>query len=181
MTINASIRFWKQKHFYFNEFSETKALVIGDPVIPVPTAVTMFRPFRKGGLFIRHQSTPYEVCPRRPQQYDNENDEQPGMPYIRTFRGGQYLAYPYPDQAYSATWYGLRDYADLVDDDTNDFTEKASNLILYETLARLMVEFRIDTERAEVFSSATNTEFTNLKSTTEAMTGTGVLEVETIL
>lgn len=181
-TINASIKYWKGRHFWFNEFSEVKTLTVDDPEIPLPSSVTMFRPFREGGLVLEDSDERFDITAVRPQDYDWENLEQSGRPYIRTYRNKKWYCYDYPKEAYSVTWYGVKDYSALSSgSDENDFTTYADRLIMFDALSRLHIEFRQDREMGSLFAAGAQDEYDNLKKTTEDLTGTGVLAVETIL
>jgi len=176
-TINASIRYWKQKRFWFNDITQTVTTVANSPVVPA-TTIPILYVFKNDGLTLYDQSYRYVLPHMTPEEYDNADIGQIGRPQGYTYRNGGYELYYYPMQAYPLKLHGVRDYDDLVDDsDSNDFTELADRLIIFDSMSRIYAEFRQDLESASIFSAAADEEFKNLMSRTSENVTTGRMTV----
>jgi len=177
-TINASIRYWKQKNFWFNEIDEQVTVVANNPVLPSATVPVLYL-FKDDGLTLYDQSYRYVLRHISPSEYDRVDIGGIGRPSYYTYRAGAYYLYFYPMQSYPVRIHGIRDYVDLADDDdTNDFTNLADRLIMYDAMSRIYAEFRQDTESAAIFSAAADVEYNNLKSRTDENVTTGRMTVE---
>lgn len=173
--INTAMKYWKQERFWFNEFNTTSTLTIGAPVL----SLSILYPLQGAGLRIIDQQTTYELMPLGNEQYDWSNIQGTGRPYGYTWRGGAYNVYYVPDQAYTVQVTGVKDYAPLVNTtDTNDFTNEADQLILYDALSRMTAELRTDPTISDYYTQRTQDEKRNLKRRTNKMIGTGRLQLD---
>lgn len=180
LAINQAIKFYSETIFYFSDEVATVNLTINDPVIPaLPSDFDYLNP--NNALEILYSESKYKVFQRSPTEYDAVDDEGRGLPAIWTFKGGQYLIYPYPDQAYPLQVSYYRSYVDLVDDsDTNAMTIQADVLIENRATARLAKTKLQDNDLASAFEFEETRELLRLKRKTRKMKQTG-LKVETIL
>lgn len=180
--INDAIKAWKYKRFWFNEGYSTVTLVASDPIIYL-TSITDFLIELPGiGFTIIYNNCRYKLTKKRPDFYDNENTQATGRPYIYTWRGGQYLCYFYPDQAYTLGVKYLKEYTALSGNaDYNDFTNNADDLIMYDALAKLHGEIRQDEKMESYYTARTENEYNRLLSVTRKFTASGSLDVDTIL
>jgi len=177
-TINASIRYWKQRRFWFNEVSETVTATANTALLPTPTIPILYL-FKDDGITLYDQSYRYVLRNISPSVYDSWDMGQIGRPTAYTYRDGGYYLYYYPMDPYQVVLHGVRDYVDLVDDDdTNDFTTLADRLIMYDSMSRIYAEFRQDNESAAIFSQAADAEYNNLKSRTDENVTTGRMAVD---
>jgi hypothetical protein len=169
--VNAAISFYKKERFWFNDFVETKTLTIGDRTLPLPTTNSMLYPFDGDGLMVTESENKYPITRVRGEEYDRADSGNTGRPYVYTYRGGVYQCYFIPSQAYTITWSGLKDYADLQNDtDTND-------MIMYEALSNLAGEFMQDDVSETKYKVKAEIEKNMLLSRTHRLTETGELAV----
>ena len=177
LAINDAIDFWKEKKFWFNETSQSVTLTVDDPEITMPSDF-LFE-IDTGGFIISYANTEWELKKVHVSEYEANDTAGKGLPYIYTYKGGSWLVYYYPDQAYSLVITYIKDYADLVNDaDTNDFTLQAKRLIEYEALSRLYAEFRQDEKMEAYYSNRAKSERNNLRDRTSKVSGTGTLTID---
>lgn len=178
--INQAVTRHKDTRFWFNTFGVTVPLVINDPILPaLPGGIIPLSLFKKDGIVINYAQARWQVTKVLSDEYDAENTQGKGLPYCYTYRNKQYELYYYPDQEYSAVVRGLKDYADMVNpSDTNDFTESASDLILYEALARLFAEYRQDPAMSDYYENRVLDERKDLLTTTRKLNASGSFEVQ---
>lgn len=175
--INDSIRQYKKEHFYFNEELITRTLVEDNPEIT--NFPTDYLDCLEGGFAIIHSQQRWPLQKVLPSQYDLENVEGKGIPYMITERAGKWYVYFYPDNAYTLQIYYLKDYAELSSDgDSNDFTNEAEAMIRYNALSRLFAEFKQDEKMEAYFTARAKSEYDTLIAQTQSRLGTGYLEVE---
>jgi len=179
--INSALKFWKKQKFWFNEESavltmtEDSALISG-----LPDDFQFELP--ESGFVIENSQIKYRLKKVPPTQYDYEDIEGNGIPDIYTWKAGSFFVYPYPQEAYSLNVHYIKDYDDLSgDSDTNDFTEYADQLIMYEALSRLHGELRQDEKMEAYYSARAQNEFSSLASFGKRKNGSGQLTIETIL
>jgi len=178
--INDAITHWNKRRFWFNEFEEIVTLTQNNPVLPALT-VTPEYIFKEGGIVVDYAQTRWPLEKISSAEYDSINVQGRGIPYAWTFRNNNYELYWYPDANYSAVIRGVKQYPALSGtNDTNDFTTDASDLILYETLARLFGEFRQDTKMEGYYLARTNNEYQTLKRRTRRNNSTGRIHVKGI-
>lgn len=180
--INDAIAYWSREKFWFNEFEETVQLVQNDPVLPALTVTPLYL-FKKDGIVINYASTRWLTRPVSGAQYDEMNVQGRGIPFCYTQRNGQFELYWYPDSNYDAVVRGLKYYEPFAvdgsdDGESDDFTENAPDLILYETLARLFGEFRQDPKMEDYYSNRAKNEYWGLQKRTRRLKSTGRIEVE---
>lgn len=177
LAINDAVDYWKQRRFWFNETSTTVVLTIDDPVIPMP-ADFLFE-ITTGGFIIDYAQTRWKLTKVNLASYELNNTEGKGLPFSYTYKGGQWLMYYYPDQAYNLEITYIKDYDLLEDDsDTNDFTNLASRLIEYDALSRLQAEIRQDEKMEAYYTARAENEANNLFQRANKVSGTGMLIVD---
>ncbi|MDP9195210.1 MAG: hypothetical protein M3O22_00300 [Pseudomonadota bacterium] len=180
-SVNAAIRFWKQKRFWFNQATATPTLTEDDPDITGMPSAFLYE-LSQNGFVIEYASSRYPLVKVDNNFFDAKDSEGVGLPAIYTYRNGGYQVCPYPDQAYTLKLYYIKDYSDLSgDSDTNDFTAYADRLVLYEALSRLHGELRQDEKMEAYYSARAAAEYQNLQTRTAMLIGTGTLSVDTIL
>jgi hypothetical protein len=179
--INDAIRFWRYNPLWFNEATATVTLVVGDPVVPSIPSDFLFED-EENGFVILYNQISYSLKKKHPKEYDLTSIQNAvGLPYIYTWRNGVYSVYYNPNLAYTMNIYYIKNYVDLVaDGDSNDFTNYADQLIVYEALSRLTGEDRQDTAVGDSYFAKANREFENLKKRSRRHSATGRLTVETI-
>ncbi len=178
--INNAIKTWAKKSFWFNEAHGTLTLATGATYITgLPTYFDYERP--DNGFVISYAGSFYPLTKVKPEEFDLANAGGSGMPSIYTYRNGIYEIYPYPDQSYTATVNYVKKYANLASaSDTNDFTNEAEMLIVYDASARLNAELRQDLDMAGYYQNAAAFEYTQLLERTRRQAGTGSLVVDGI-
>ena len=204
--INDAINYWKFRRFWFNERQVTLTMDINDPFIfmygqsnvnypSAPTLPQLFLyEFPDDGFVIYYNQLRYTMAKRHPKTFDDQaiggntgpagvpSGSGLGLPYMYTFRNQTYEFYFYPNIAYSMVVNYITDYVDLANPtDTNDFTDYADRLILYEALSHLYGENRQDQSMEGSFFSKADREYQNIKKRGFQMQGTGQLTTENIL
>jgi hypothetical protein len=193
--INDAQRFWRYRRFWFNEDSTVFNFVAGNPYVcedgvspPAEFAGAPSLPsdflseFPEAGFVIRYSNVSYPMTKVHPRDYDAANVSAIGIPSIYTWRKGRFEFYYYPNIDYTCNCYYFKDYADLVaDGDTNDFTEYADQLLIYEALSRLSGEDRQDLQMDNSYAAKADREYANLERQTFKKTASGKLEVNSIL
>jgi hypothetical protein len=192
--INDALHFWKQKRFWFNEGQTTLTMDVNDPyvlgygntVVAYPDAPVLpsdfLYEFAEDGFVINYNNLSYRFLKVPPAQYDDQSVRGVGIPYIYTFRNGNYEFYFYPNIAYSLQVNYLKDYVDLVNTgDTNNFTAYADRLLMYEALSHLYGENRQDEEQGAAYAAKTKREYDLLKMRSGTNVTTGRLTVSSIL
>ena len=135
--------------------------------------------FNEGGMTLNYSNMRWPLTHVSSEDYDNMNVEGNGQPYVWTYRNGGYEVYWYPDQDYDVIVRGVKTYPRLnANADTNDFTNKASDLILYEALARLYAEFRQDPKMENYYNARADNEYKSLKRQNRRRVGTGRIAVQ---
>lgn len=176
--INDAIDFYGNSRFVFNEFEETVNLTTGNPELVLVTNTTPERIFKTNGIVINYGKIRWRVAKVSSQEYDALNVEGTGIPFAWTWRNGKYYVYYYPSADYQAIVRGLKTYAALANDaDTNDFTDHADRLIMYETLSRLSSEFRQDDKMEAYYTAKAKQEYDSLQTRKRQLVGTGRIQV----
>lgn len=182
--INDAINYWKFRRFWFNEASSL------NNVLPAQTSdITSLLPsdflveLPENGFTIPYSQITYPLEKVSPQQFDDDSiDNGYGLPFEYTWRAQKYYIYFSPQITYALNIYYLKDYDALSGaSDTNDFTEFADQLIIYETLSRLSGEDRQDLQMDNTYAAKAEREYTNLTQRSFKQTGSGRLDVDTIL
>jgi len=117
-----------------------------------------------------------------PAEYDAVDVGGIGLPYIYTYRNGNYEFYFLPNIAYTLNVYYRKDYVPLVlSTDNNDFTNYADKLLEYDAVSRILSDLRLDDDRADRFSARAAQEKRQLESRSAKQDSTGELSVESII
>lgn len=192
--LNDALHYWKQKRFWFNEGQTTLTMDINDPYIlgygntnssypnaPVLPSDFLYE-FAKDGFVIQYSSLSYRFKKVSPAEYDDTSIQGIGIPYIYTFRNGNYEFYFYPNLAYSMTVNYVKDVNDMINSgDTNIFTTNADRLLMYEALSHLYGENRQDLDRDNQYAAKADREYRLLKTRSSNNNASGVLSVSSIL
>lgn len=179
--INDAIRFWQYRRFWFNEASTTTTLIVNNEIIPGIPSDFLYED-EENGFVIPYANISYTLKKKPPKVLDGISTNAQGLPFIYTWRNGQYEVYYLPNLAYTLNIYYIKSYSDLsADGDNNDFTNKADQLITYEALSRLSGEDRQDLQMDNTYAAKADREYKNLCSRTFQQTASGYLTVETIL
>lgn len=178
--INDALRHWAKHRFWFNTFEETVILThngnANDRFFVLSANADPENIFKEDGMVIDYAQTRWPLEKVSPAVYDTLNTEGRGIPYAWTYRNGGYELYWYPDQAYSLVVRGLKRYSDLsAGADTNDFTDHASDLLMYEALSRLYAEFRQDDKMEAYYSGRAQDQYMTLRKETNRKNATGRL------
>lgn len=190
-----AVGFWKPRKFFFNQATTTLTMDVNDPYVigpqgsavsGYPGAPTLPSNFlvedESNGFIIPYNNLRYRIEKKPPQLYDAANIAGIGLPYIYTFRNGNYEFYWYPQIAYPLAVYYIKDYPDLVNPgDTNDFTAFAANLVIYEAVSRVLSDVRLDDARSEKFKARAEEEYDNIKGRSFKQNATGRMTTDTIL
>ncbi len=192
--LNDALHYWKQKRFWFNEGQTTLTMDINDPFVlgygnsnaSYPLAPVLPSDFLyelpEDGFVIQYSKLSYRFEKVPAAQYDDANIQGIGLPYIYTFRRGNYEFYFYPNLAYSLTVNYLKDVTDFVSDsDTNIFTVNADRLLYYEALSHLYGENRQDQQSAAMYAALAKREADLLRARSTANSASGTLTVQSIL
>lgn len=193
--INDAIGFWKTRKFFFNQATTNLTMDINDPYVRGPASGVIsgypgapqlpsnfLVEDQDNGFVIPYNQLRYTMQKMPPLLYDAENIAGVGLPFIYTFRNGNYEFYWYPQIAYPLSVYYLKDYPDLVNPtDTNDFTTFAANLVVYEAVSRVLSDVRLDDERAGKFKARADEEYDNIKGRSFKQNASGQMTTDTIL
>jgi hypothetical protein len=174
-TINSIIKRYENKHFWFTQAEEEITLTVGDPVIPdIPDDFK--NEVNPGGFVIVYNQLRYPLAKIKPDIYDSYNVEGTGLPYCYTYRNGEYLAYFYPDQAYTMFINYRKTFAELVADaDSNDFTVYVDRLLVYACLEDIYATYRRDPDMASYYKTKAKDEFNEVMSETYERIASGSL------
>lgn len=181
--VNEALDYWKKSQFWFNEGSSIATMVAGQSDFTALLPSDFQYEDQQNGFVILDGQVFYTLEKKSPRDFDFDAVQNSmGLPYIYTYRNNSYECYFQPDQAYALYIYYIKDYTPLVNDsDENDFTIEASELLVYEALSRLIGEDRQDLQMNNTYAAKADREAKNLKQRTFKQTGTGRLEVSTIL
>ncbi len=179
--INRAIRYYQNQQFWFNENLTTIILNADDNVIPnIPANV--ISELQVNGLTLIDDQVKIDLQKMATNLFMERDFDQTGRPMYYTYRNGQYLVLPRPQEAYTLQFRWLEKYADLVnDDDTNDFTINAEDLIMLHTLKTIYAEDKEDTERGLYYQGLEDNELKELQKRSESRLSTGELTINTIL
>ena len=177
--VNDAVIYWKKRgrHLWFNEFEENVTLTVDNPAFSLSTN-TALAVFDRGGMVITYNQIRYELTKVSTEVFDHHNIQAPGLPYIWTYRNDGFECYFYPDQAYTLTVRGYKDYSALAtdgtdDSQTNDWMTDGETLIEHEALARLHVEYRQDEKMGALYAQSARDEFLALNKLHKEKYGTG--------
>lgn len=175
-SINASIKYWKFRRFWFNEINDDVTLTAENGLLPV-TGAFLVSTMKDDGFNIEYSNQRYPLQKISQAEYDGMwLGNGFGLPRYYARTGDTYQVYPLPDRAYTVNRHYLEDYPALSDDsDTNDFTIYADRLITLWTLANMTAEFRQDDKMESYYRAAAKDEYKNLGVMTSKTNGTGRL------
>lgn len=181
-SINDAIRYWKFRRFWFNEVFDSVTLTENVGTVPM-TGSILVPSTDNGGFVIEYSDMRYPLRKVLQQEYDTvwlENGY--GLPYLYARVGRDYEVYPLPDRAYTLKRHYLKEYTDLsIPNDTNDFTDYASRLIMLWAAANLSGELRQDEKMEEYFRNAANDEYRQLQVMTDKSNGSGKVSIYSTL
>ena len=202
--INDALHYWKFRRFWFNERQTVLTMEVNDPFVllygqtnsnypnaPVLPQYFLYE-FPDDGFVIYYSQLRYTMKKRNPKVFDDQaigsvtgtgsTGSGAGLPFIYTFRNMSYEFYFYPNIAYSLYVNYIADYVDLVNaTDTNDFTNYADRLLMYEALSHLMGENRQDQNLENAYFAKADREYQNIKMRGFNQVETGELVTESIL
>lgn len=177
--INSVIGYYAKRSWWFSEATETGLTVVGDPLLPIPTDFGSF--LEPNGVVIQQNNVRYPILKITPLQYDSLYVGGTGMPRYYCYRDGMLELYFPPNQNYIYYIHYRKTYADLVDDtDENDFTNYATRLIEYHTLADCYRDYRSEPDMAAIYDAKVKTEFDNVQRQSNERLATGNLTTENI-
>lgn len=179
--INDAIQHWSKDRFWFNEFEETVTLTQNNPALTLSTNTPLYL-FQADGVVINFAQTRWPLKKVSGIEYDRMNTQGRGLPFAWTERDNGFEVYWYPDTNYEAIVRGIKAYDRFATDGTadnqsNDFTIQAADLIMYEALSRLFGEFRQDEKMEAYYQARTTNEYKSLKAQTRRDKATGRVNV----
>lgn len=179
--INQALSYYKYSRFWFNESLSTITLNVNDPVVPnIPADLLVELP--NGGLTIHYSTVYYPLEKRSSEIYDSGNVQAVGLPYIYTYRNQQYEVYFYPNIQYTLLFRYLKDYNPLIENnDHNDFTDFAPQMITYNALSRIYAEYKQDPNMEAYYTARAQDEKINVERRSSGLTGSGTLTLTSYL
>lgn len=182
--INQALDYWKNIRFFFNEIETDPFLVLsqGDPEIPLPD--DWLCPSIDDAFVIQYSGIRYPLKKISETQYNafylSNGVGQPW--YFAKLATAEYQVYPIPDRDYDLIAYYIKDYTPFVDaSDTNDFSEKGTNLLQYTAAAYGSRDFRQDLIMYDVFWKQALMEKESLLTTTRKDNATGAVTIYSML
>lgn len=175
--INDAVNYWKNNRFFFNERHDTATLTAQDPSFPYPTDF-LVPATQDDGFYIEYSGIRYPLSKVSQPYYDARFLSTGfGIPKIYAkIANDNYQCYPIPDRNYTVGRHYLKDYVDLsAGTDTNDFTVKASRLIMLWATANLTAELRQDDKMEAYYRAAAEDEVLNLRNLTDKENASGRL------
>ncbi len=179
--INRSIRYYQNYRFWFNESLSTITLTSGAQVVPsIPSDV--ISELQVNGLMLIDAQVKIDLKKLSPVDFFVMDDDQTGRPEYYTYRNNEFLLLPTPNQAYSLIFRYLKLYPDLVNDnDTNDFTNNAEDLVMLHTLKNIYSEEKQDAENGALYSELERVELASLRTRSDNRNKSGYLNSYSIL
>lgn len=180
--INDALAYWKNVRFWFNEVTDTTTLTQGDTTVPIPD--DWLCPSIDNCFVIEYSGIRYPLRKISEEMYNAFYlSNGVGQPWYFTRQASsEYQVYPIPDRNYTLRRFYLRDYDDFSgDSDTNDFSEKATNLLQYTAAAYGSRDFRQDIDMYNVFWAQALVEESNLLTTTRKDNATGAVTIYSML
>lgn len=179
--INRSIRYYKNQRFWFN--SATATITIAADTQAVPNIPSDFiSELQINGLMVIDAQVRIDLEKLPPDLFFERDQDQKGRPCFYTYVDGEFLLLPTPDQAYTLKFRYLKDYPELVNnDDTNDFTNYAEDLIMLHTLKNMFAEDKQSIELADMYNKLAHDELKAVLLRSNNLNRTGFLTGKTIL
>lgn len=179
--INRSVRFYENYRFFFNEELASITLTAGQKVVPsIPSDIQS--PLYVNGLMIIDSDIKITLEKLSPTDFFNRDYDQTGRPYFYTYRDGEFLLTPVPQENYTLVFRYLKAYPDLSgDSDTNDFTNNAEDLIMLHTVKNLYAEDKQDPESAAYYQALEDKELEAVLERSNDYNSTGYLSNYSIL
>lgn len=179
--INRAVEFYSNQRFWFNEDLADITLTAGNQVIPsIPSDLSS--ELQVNAITLIDDQVKVNLIKLLPSEFVERDDDQTGRPYFYTYRDGQYLLLPTPNEAYPIKLRYLKTYADLVaDGDTNDFTINAPQLIMLHAIKNIYAEDNEDSARGQYYQSLEDRELRMIKKRTDQRNSTGYLYNHSIL
>ena len=178
--LNSAISTWKYKRFWFNTKTGNITLTADNSTLTPPADLLIELP--KCGFTINYGNTKWPIKKISPDRYNRIDNQSVGLPEFYTWEAGVYSLYYIPDQGYTVICKYLEDYDDLsASGDSNDFTNNAEDLIMYDALAKLHGELRQDEKMESYYSARANNEYKILRDFTSKNIASGELSVDSIL
>jgi len=180
--INSTIEYYGVDEFWFSENIVTLVTIQDDPILQgIP--LDFRQEIMPNGLTVIESQVPYPLKKLTPLQYESAFlQNATGLPRYYTYRNGRFELFYTPDKEYEVKLYYRKKYAPLENDnDSNDFTENASRLIEYKTIADLLRDYRDDNQRAAIYDVRVADEYKKIKRETVNRSTTGYLTTENIV
>jgi len=179
--INRSVRYYENERFWFNDKQSNITLTSGSQAVPsIPSDV--ISELQVNGLTLIDDQVKIDLIKLPPDEFVERDDDQTGRPYYYTYRNGEYLLLPTPNEAYTLQFRYLKKYDDLSgDSDTNDFTDNAEDLIMLHTVKNIIAEDKQDPQLAGYYEGLEMSELKALRERSGNRNGSGFLQCNTIL
>lgn len=179
--INRSIRYYEKFRFNFNEDLESITLTADAQVVPsIPSNLSS--PLYVNGLMLIDSQVKVNLQKLSPNEFFDRDQDQTGRPYFWTYRDGQFLLLPIPDQAYTLKFRYLKTYTALsADADNNDFTNNAEDLVMLHTVKNIYAEDKQDPESAAYYQGLEDRELKSIMSKSDDFNASGYLSNYSIL
>ena len=174
--VNASVRHWKTRPWWFTEFEESVSLTPGERALSLTTAALYL--LEPGAIHISDAEILHPVRKVTSAEFDRCDTSATGRPWMYAYRAGAYQLHPTPDSAYTAIVRGVKDYSALATDgsddtQTNDLLTEGEDVIEQWALSRLHATERQDLDMANTYARLAEQDYFNLLRTNGARTGTG--------
>lgn len=179
--INRAIRYYQNQQFWFNENKVDITLITGQQSVPnIPDDV--ITELQVNGLTLIDDQRKFDLRKIPTNIFVEQDFDYTGLPLYYTYRNGEYLLQPTPQENYILEFRWLIKYDDLVnDEDTNAFTENAEDLIMLHALKTIYAEDKEDSERGAFYEGLERSELNSLQKRNDSRLSTGDLTTESIL
>lgn len=179
--INDAIEYYQREHFWFSEGVASVTLTAGNPEVSTasgfPTDYWYINP--DGGFVLIQANQRFVLDKVSIGQYDEENNQGTGRPYMFREIGQTMQVYPYPDQAYVVEFRYIKKYTALTGSQSNDFTVYAPQLLVTRALSQLFLSAGQDeTGMRDYWKQEEQNQLMSLKRTSNARLATGNLETD---
>jgi hypothetical protein len=180
--INATIAYYNNSSFWFNQATATVTATAGSPNVSLASIADFKEFLQPNALVLLNGNNRFPLKQISPLAYDTINYQGTGRPDRFTYRFGGVELYYYPDQNYNILVSYKKSYAALVNDgDTNDFTNYLERAVEYRTLADLLRDYRSDFERGVVYDGVAMDAVQKLQRETDNRLASGMLSTEDVV